>query len=622
MSKLSTLLSGIIVFAGAAVNAGHWQQAFHLNADNSAVFTKEALTPSVSAFIENLMKTMSTPGVSVGVVHLQNGTVRTEFGNWGTRSEEGDRVVPETLFRIGSCSKAFTSAAMAILMDDFENHRNMTSLPLNVGVFNWQTKITDLLPLEWKLMDEWASSKANLRDIFSHVTGLPMHDFSYEKSDTPIDLIRRMKHLKPTHELREEWSYNNQMYTLASYIISVYSGRPFVDFVKERIFEPLGMISTTYVDNDVELSENISQAFTTYNNSTIRRVPILVNKGAFVDITAGPGGIVSNTDDMHKWLAMMLNEGIDPYTNRTIIPLQAYREITFAHSITSGAGFPGSSIRGYGLGWGRSSYQGHETITHSGGVPGFTTQTIVMPYDGLAVIAIVNQESLVPFFAAARIIEDYLDLKRSVPSEDLAHLDSNQLATIPSFVDIPGHFLRQIPFKSPSLAPNTPDLSEERRKRPLALPIEEYAGTYVNAGYGSFTLCAPEQSQSSPSEVDCSSVLSAFAKVFSSTPSTALYGPWARGWSSHIRLTHRDKETFSLSVLTLFPHGYGRDKSPFSASFMDNVDIPAVFVLNRGGTSVEGLAVPNGFQNEVSTVLNHSGRDLKKDSFVYFTKVG
>ncbi|KAI0792523.1 beta-lactamase/transpeptidase-like protein [Abortiporus biennis] len=583
---------------------------------------KQALTPSVSRFVEKLMQSMRAPGVSVGVVHLHNGTVRTEFGAWGNKSEDGD----PTLFNIGSCSKAFTSTALAILMDDFANHRNVTPLPPNIIEFEWHTKVKDLLPSEWGLVDEWAFKKANLRDILSHVSGLPRHEFSYGKSDTPADVTRKMKHLKPTHELREEWSYNNQMYMLASYIISRYSGKSFIDFVKERIFEPLGMTSTTYIGSEVETTGQLSQAFTLHNGTVVRRIPILA-KGDFVGILAGPGGILSST---HKWLAMMLNHGVDPYTNRTIIPLRAYSEITYAHYIAFGAGFPGSSIQGYGLGWARVSYQGHETVTHSGGVPGFTTQTIIMPFDGLAVIALVNQEALVPVLAAARIVEDYLNLARSVPSDD-AFLQPDisfliQLVNTFNMMDIPGHFLTQTFFKPPS------PLFEKNAKplwgkRSLGLPLEKYAGTYFNPGYDSFTLCVPQTpsyNQSCTSDTYCSSVLSDFAKVHPTDPPSSrigLYGSWARGWSSHIRLTHQDREAFSLSVLALFPDGFGKDKSPFSTSILGDSEIHAEFVLSEDGNTVDGLAVPEGFEYDVLFPSPGSARDLKKDAFVYFTKV-
>lgn len=81
----------------------------------------------------------------------------------------------QTLFSIGSCSKAFAAAAMGILMDDFAQGKNVTALPHGLQSFTWETKIQDLLPGEWELSDRWATEKADLRDVLSHVSGLPRH---------------------------------------------------------------------------------------------------------------------------------------------------------------------------------------------------------------------------------------------------------------------------------------------------------------------------------------------------------------------------------------------------------------------------------------------------------------
>jgi CubicO group peptidase (beta-lactamase class C family) len=74
---------------------------------------------------------------------------------------------------IGSGSKSFTATALGLLMEDFATGRNVTALPRGVPSFTWQTAIKDLLPGEWKLEDQWASDKANVHDILSHVSGLP-----------------------------------------------------------------------------------------------------------------------------------------------------------------------------------------------------------------------------------------------------------------------------------------------------------------------------------------------------------------------------------------------------------------------------------------------------------------
>jgi len=143
------------------------------------------------------------------------------------------------LFNIGSCSKAFLSASLGILIDDFAQGRNTTPLPTVTGLssLSWKTKLSDILSSDWELSDPWASQKANLIDILSHVSGMPRcvqtfldprrprpsqeklndlclinsHDLSYKRNDSALDITRNLRNLRPSHELREKFLYNNQV---------------------------------------------------------------------------------------------------------------------------------------------------------------------------------------------------------------------------------------------------------------------------------------------------------------------------------------------------------------------------------------------------------------------------
>ncbi len=77
-----------------------------------------------------------------------------------------------SLFNLASCSKAFLSASLGIVIDDFAYGRNTTPLPAGLLNLTWKTKVADILPNDWQLMDPWASQKANLIDILSHVSGV------------------------------------------------------------------------------------------------------------------------------------------------------------------------------------------------------------------------------------------------------------------------------------------------------------------------------------------------------------------------------------------------------------------------------------------------------------------
>jgi CubicO group peptidase (beta-lactamase class C family) len=155
--------------------------------------SSSAITPEISTLAQSLLaEPFLVPGVSVGVVRLGGGSVITEYGAWGNRTEEGDAADPEVrtcspdsirdladavlqmITGIGSCSKAFLASAMGILIDDFASGHNVTALPDGLRSLNWDTKLQALFPGDsiWKLEDKWSTEKANIRDLLSMVTGL------------------------------------------------------------------------------------------------------------------------------------------------------------------------------------------------------------------------------------------------------------------------------------------------------------------------------------------------------------------------------------------------------------------------------------------------------------------
>ncbi|KAF8189219.1 hypothetical protein K438DRAFT_1936129 [Mycena galopus ATCC 62051] len=192
----------------------------------------------LSSLIQDIMQAFNLTGVSVGILSPSG---EAEFGAWGNRSESGEKVASDTIFGIGSLSKGFMSASLGILMQDFADGKNTTALPHGVTEFNWDTKMRDLLPGEWMTEDEFSTEKANLVDLFSHVTGLPalVHrpiyspqtltlslfrdDESYSPDDSPRDLVLRMRHLRTAYEFRQLWEYNNQ--TFDNLIVVLYNAK-------------------------------------------------------------------------------------------------------------------------------------------------------------------------------------------------------------------------------------------------------------------------------------------------------------------------------------------------------------------------------------------------------------
>ncbi|KAH9925641.1 beta-lactamase/transpeptidase-like protein [Epithele typhae] len=516
---------------------------------------QQAVTPEVSSYAERLLKDHGIPGITLGFVRVgEDGSVATELAGWGNMTEDGMPVTPETMFSIGSCSKAFMSAAMGLLIDDFAHGRNVTQLPVGVKSLTWQTKVQDLLPAEdWELADEWATEKLSLIDAMSHVSGLPRHDMAYSRQDTPKSVIKRMKHMRPYYELRERYSYNNQMFMLVQHVHEIYAGKPLPEFVEERIFSPLNMTTATYSGREAEDSGHLSQGF-----AAGRRIPYWFGDDLPSRMIAGAGGVIATPLDMTKWLATLLNEGVNPTTGETVIPEDIFRQLTTMYTIASGKpNKPRNSISGYGTAWARMSIQGHDVVWHSGGLPGFYSEAWFFPEDHIGVFTSENSDGPASYALALRVAEAYLNLELTpapdVPSPNQESSDSSPTPPTDFEVDV----------------------------------LHSYTGTYTNPGYGKFTLCTTTASDIQ----GCATILDTYASTADGPLDAAvLYGEFmpARIWATQFRMRPTAAAEFVLEAEQIFPRGYGRNETPFSLA-MSPSGTPVRCV--RKGSAVVGCGL-------------------------------
>jgi hypothetical protein len=239
---------------------------------------------------------------------------------------------------------------------------------------------------------------------------------------------------------------------------------------------------------------------------------------------------------MSKWVALWLNKGV--HNNVTVIPLSVHRNASQSYSVSISASTnPELSIGGYGMGWGRQSYLGHDIVRHTGSAPGFLTLASFLPNDDVGVVVFANGNTETPVVNIFnRIVDAALNL-RSKPSP---------------------------PIK-PSTSEKKPIMPPHKKVIDLELAIEEFSGTYFNAGYGHITFCSPSGNSSY-----CQEVISDFAAVDagkSSAPqSVQLFAAWPRIWASHLRSVHLSGNTFLVHYTSLFPEGYGRDRTPFETA--------------------------------------------------------
>ena len=397
----------------------------------------------LDTFALRILKEWNAPGVTIAVVE-KNKVIYT--GGFGYRDYEKKLPVTEnTLFAIGSCTKAFTSSMLGMLAKE--------------GKVDIDKPVRDYLP-ELVFKNDYTNKHATLRDMMCHRTGLPRHDYSwYGSTATRNELLERIRYQEPTYELREKYQYNNFMFMAQGIVIEKITGKSWEENIKERIFKPLGMNNTNVSVIDMEKAADRSLAYSSADNK-IKAIPY-----RNIDAIGPAGSINSCAKDMANWLLTWINDG--KFNGKEIIP-PSYRADAITAQISPGGGLPGAEnpdlhMSGYGLAWGMSSYRGHYRVEHSGGIDGFITSTSFFPSDSIGIFVVSNQGT--PTTSIRNFIADRM-LKLSYrPWGKTALADK---------------------LKADSTAKKTPNMDSVNRKMGTKYShnIDDYAGEFENKGYG------------------------------------------------------------------------------------------------------------------------------------------
>lgn len=498
----------------------------------------------------------------------------TESKGYGVADRWGHPVDENTLFGIGSNSKLFTALALGMLVED------------EAYSLSWDTKISDIIPGgEWVLQDPSMEKNATLIDILSHRTGLPAHDLSYSRTDTPISLISKLRYLRPSAEFRDINQYNNQMYVTAAYIVEHLTNQTIQEFVTEKFIKPLGMDDSTYVYDETMFGHGLADGFVALESghpegkgrdkTIYKPIPYFDLQGD-TSLIAGAGGIISNVKDSTRWLQTLLLMGRHPVTNEQIVPEAAIQKA--AEGITVIFPFPKDpSLSAYLYGFGQMSYsnQGHFIVEHTGGTVGHYTLISRAPYDGVGIVILTNT-----LLAGAdlmglvkwRLYEKVLNLK---------HVDWESKIPVPEEKET---------SKNLSLELQTPS----------TLSLHSYSGVFTNLAYGTIIICPFDlENFSPPTPVDpqfqshCNTTVSELSQAYNYNTTHQkkpdLVFSWDKYWSTHIVISHHDKDTFTARTLILFPPPFPeaeneidspekKDNKPFAIDY--SVNGSATFVVD------------------------------------------
>jgi len=349
----------------------------------------EPLT-GLDAYVSRVLDDWRAPGIAVAVVKDDEVVVAKGYG---VRTVGGNVAVDEhTLFAIASTSKAFTAAAVAMLVD--------------AGRLGWDDRVTDYLP-GFRLSDAYASQELRVRDLLSHRSGLPRGDrLWYASPFDRTEVLRRVRLLEPASSFRSRYGYQNIMFVAAGELIAAVTDTSWDEFLSRRIFQPLGMERTRTTIRGLEDLGNLATPHGLIDGDVVA-IP-----WRNFDNVGGAGSIVSSAADMAQWIRLQLGEG--EYEGHRLLSDSVVREMRTAQTAIPNSEdharvFPETHLQAYGLGWFLQDYRGHLVVRHSGSLDGMRTQVILVPERELGVVVFTNvAESRVPQAVAWHVVDRYL----------------------------------------------------------------------------------------------------------------------------------------------------------------------------------------------------------------------
>ena len=352
----------------------------------------------LNALVQKAMDKFNVAGVAVAIV--KDGRVIHEKG-YGVRSISTKLPVDEhTNFQIASNSKAFTTAALSILIDE--------------GKLSWKDKVRTHLP-EFKMYNDYVTENFLVEDLLCHRSGLglgagDLMDFPDGTDFTIKDKLTVFQYFKPESNFRTQFDYDNQLYVIAGELIARVSGMTWEKFIQSRILDPLQMMNSFSSQDAIKDKSNVATPHST-ETGTIRTIATFHDQ-----INGAAGGILSNVGDMSKWMIMQLNKGkYGSNLDKQLFSERRQREMWTIHTVTDVNPNPryNQHFSGYGLGWGLNDIKGNLQVSHTGGLPGMLTSVTLIPDLKLGVVILTNTESGGgALFSAVRqtIIDSYLGL--------------------------------------------------------------------------------------------------------------------------------------------------------------------------------------------------------------------
>jgi CubicO group peptidase (beta-lactamase class C family) len=406
-------------------------------------------------YMSDVLTDWNEPGAGVAIIY--KGELVFVKG-YGYRDFENKLpVTKNTLFQIASNTKLFTTVAAGMLVEE--------------GVFNWDKPIKESVP-ELEFYNDFLNSNVTLRDMLGHKTGVSRHDMIWLQSDfSRKELFERIKYLKPAIPLRQDFIYNNLMYTAVGYSIELKTGLSWEDYVRQNIFAPLEMNNTVFSIAEMQKTKDYAVPYNEKRDTTLLYKTPLKEDGASI----GPAGsIITSLNDLSHWVIALMNKG--KYKNNEVIPASVIYEtlkpgIAFRNSDLEKKGYKERLNVTYGMARNIEVYKGNVITKHGGALPGFHSQVMILPYDDIGIItfSIGDQgaslgNTIIGYNLVDRLLGlDQTDWNGRLLTDYSKRKKSNKKARTKVRLD-------QIKETSPTHA------------------LKDYSGTFTNKVYGDFKI--------------------------------------------------------------------------------------------------------------------------------------
>ncbi len=426
----------------------------------SLVFSYTAvaqITPTqIDDLVARTLKTFDVPGIAVAVV--KDGKLVHAKG-YGVKSIITKAPVDaNTLFGIASNSKAFTTAALAMLVDE--------------GKVKWDDKVTQYIP-EFKMYDDYVTKEFTIRDLLTHRSGLGLGAgdlmiWPDGNNFTTQDIINNLQYLKPVSAFRTKYDYDNLLYIVAGEVIHRASGLSWCDFIETRIMKPLEMNHSAASFLRLKDTSNVIMPHVPTDG---KLKAIARYKNNVFDPAAG---IYSSVNDLSQWVIMQLQSGkYGAEKTAQLFTQKQHTEMWTAQTIMpnkpSAPYF--SHFKSYGLGWQLTEVKGNFQVSHTGGLDGIVTQVLMLPELNLGIIVLTNQQNGAAFNAISGTIKDsYLGIK----SDDYVALFSQQRKEKEDNAD--------------KIADEVWSTVENNKKLKIVIDLKKFTGTFKDNWLGDIVL--------------------------------------------------------------------------------------------------------------------------------------